>query len=161
VLSDWSVPVVVGTSEQIAELNQLVELFDVNNNPILIIGGGKVGQAATVALKRKGVPVHLVEHDAAIAKASEAIADRVFVGEAADREVLERAGLASAPSVLLTTNDDAINIYLCIYCRRLNPELRIVSRATHERNVEAIHRAGADFVLSYSSLGRESALAPS
>ena len=33
------------------------------------------------------------------------------------------------------------------------PDLRIVSRITHERNVEAIHRAGADFALSYTSLG--------
>ena len=64
-----------------------------------------------------------------------------------------RAGLQDAPAVLLTTNDDAMNIYLTIYCRRLNPELRIVSRITHERNLEAIHRAGADFVLSYASLG--------
>ena len=31
--------------------------------------------------------------------------------------------------------------------------MRIVSRVTHERNLEAIHRAGADFVLSYASLG--------
>jgi uncharacterized protein with PhoU and TrkA domain len=30
-----------------------------------------------------------------------------------------------------------------------------VSRITHERNVEAIHRAGADFVLSYTTLGIE------
>jgi voltage-gated potassium channel len=28
--------------------------------------------------------------------------------------------------------------------------------ASHERNVEAIHRAGADFVLSYTSLGVDS-----
>ena len=43
-----------------------------------------------------------------------------------------------------------------MFCRKLNPALRIVSRITHERNVEAIHRAGADFVLSYTSLGVES-----
>ena len=42
-----------------------------------------------------------------------------------------------------------ITIYAVIF--HLN--LRIVSRITHERNVEAIHRAGADFVLSYASLG--------
>ena len=36
------------------------------------------------------------------------------------------------------------------------PDLRIVSRITHERNVEAIHRAGADFVLSYTTLGVDS-----
>ncbi len=66
-----------------------------------------------------------------------------------------RAGLQNAPSVLLTTNDDAMNVYLAVYCRRLKPDLRIVSRITHERNLEAIHRAGADFVLSYSTLGAE------
>ena len=48
------------------------------------------------------------------------------------------AGILEAASVLLTTNDDAMNIYLAVYCRRLNPNLRIVSRITHERNVEAI-----------------------
>ena len=48
-----------------------------------------------------------------------------------------------------------MNIYLAVYCRRLNPELHIVSRITHERNLEAIHRAGANFVLSYASLGIE------
>ena len=78
------------------------------------------------------------------------------MGDAADRELIERAGIGSVASVLLTTNDDAMNLYLAVLCRKLNPGLRIVSRITHERNVEAIHRAGADFVLSYTSLGVES-----
>jgi Trk K+ transport system NAD-binding subunit len=86
------------------------------------------------------------------------VADRVFVGDASDREVLMNAGLADAPSVLLTTNDDAVNVYLAVYCRRLKPDLRIVSRITHNRNLEAIHRAGADFALSYSSLGAEAVI---
>jgi voltage-gated potassium channel len=158
-LSEWSVPVVVGTEEQVQELNSLIELFDQNRNPVLVIGGGQVGRAAAAALKRKDVPVHLVEHEAAAAAKAERVADQVFTGEAADRELLQRAGIDKAPSVVLTTNDDAVNIYLCIFCRRLNPHLRIISRVTHERNVEAIHRAGADFVLSYASLGRESVLA--
>jgi Trk K+ transport system NAD-binding subunit len=64
--------------------------------------------------------------------------------------------LQEASLVILSTNDDAVNIYLSIYCRRLNPNVRIVSRITHERNLEAIHRAGADFVLSYAPLGAES-----
>jgi Trk K+ transport system NAD-binding subunit len=158
-LSEWSVPVVVGTEEQVQELNGLIELFDQNRNPVLVIGGGQVGRSVTTALKRKDVPVHLIEHEAAVAAKSQGLANQVFVGEAAERELLERAGINKAPSVVLTTNDDAINIYLCIFCRRLNPHLRIISRVTHERNVEAIHRAGADFVLSYASLGRESVLA--
>jgi Trk K+ transport system NAD-binding subunit len=58
--------------------------------------------------------------------------------------------------VLLSTNDDATNIYLAVYLRRLDSDARIVSRITHERNLESIHRAGADLVLSYGSLAVES-----
>ena len=64
-----------------------------------------------------------------------------------------RAGVRDAPAVLLTTNDDAMNIYLAIYCRRLKTDLRIVSRITESRNLEAIHRAGADFAFSSAALG--------
>lgn len=77
----------------------------------------------------------------------------MFIGDAADRDILTRAGLDDAPSVLLTTHDDATNIYLAVYCRRLKPDVRLVSRVTHERNVDAVLRAGADFVLSYATLG--------
>ncbi len=154
-LSDASVPVVMGTAEQILELDTLLVIYDTNYNPVVVIGGGKVGCAAVHALKQKGIAVHLVEHDETLHERIGNIPDQLFVGDAADREVLMRAGLQEAPSVLLTTNDDAMNIYLAVYCRRLNPNLRIVSRITHERNIEAIHRAGADFALSYASLGVE------
>ena len=159
VLNEWTIPVVVGTAEQIADFDELIQTDVVNNNPVLVVGGGKVGRATAAALSRKGVPVHLIEHDPTVAGMSEGLVDKVFVGEGADRDVLMRAGIDKPPSVVLTTNEDATNAYLCIYCRKLNPELRIVARITHERNIESIHRAGADFVLSYSSLGQESVLA--
>jgi Trk K+ transport system NAD-binding subunit len=100
----------------------------------------------------------MIEREEALRSSLEGVADQLFIGDAADLDLLMGAGLAEAPSVLLTTNDDAMNIYLAVYCRRLNTELRVVSRITHERNIEAIHRAGADFVLSYPSLGAESVM---
>lgn len=155
VLSNSSVPVVIGTEKQILELDTLLVIYDTNYNPVLVIGGGKVGLATTREIKRKGIPVYVVERNESLRERIGDIPDRLIIGDAADREVLMRAGLKEAPSVILTTNDDAMNIYLAVYCRRLNPELRIVSRITHERNIEAIHRAGADFALSYASLGAE------
>jgi Trk K+ transport system NAD-binding subunit len=148
-----SVLVVAGTAPQIAALNALLPKGEDRVPPVLVIGAGKVGQAAAMALKRKGLPVHAIDRtDAALAPVANA-ADSMFAGDAADRTVLERAGILEARSVVLTTNDDAMNIYLAVYCRRLKPDLRIVSRITHGRNLEAIHRAGADFVLSYTTLG--------
>ena len=153
VLSPFAVPVVIGTAAQIEELNDVLVIYDANPNPVLVIGGGKVGRAAARALKRHEIRVHVVERNRDLEPRLTGIPDRLFVGDAADRQVLDRAGVAEAPSILLTTHDDAMNVYLTVYCRRLNPEARILTRVTHERNVEAIQRAGADFVLSYASFG--------
>jgi Trk K+ transport system NAD-binding subunit len=89
----------------------------------------------------------------------ERIADRVkpwiryVTGDAADRDVLEEAGLAQADAILVTTHDDDINVYLTRYCRGLRPDVRIVSRARLDRNVTTLYRAGADAVLSYAGTG--------
>jgi Trk K+ transport system NAD-binding subunit len=153
VLTPSSVPIVIGTPAQIEELDDILVIYDANPNPVLILGGGKVGRAAGKALKRRDIPVYIVERNPALAPKIEGIPDRLFIGDAADRSVLDEAGIATTPTVLLTTHDDAMNIYLTVYCRRLNPDVRILTRVTHERNVEAIQRAGADFVMSYASLG--------
>jgi len=152
-LTDASVPVVVGTREQIQALDELLVIYDTNYNPVLIIGGGKVGRAAGRTLRKQGLEVHIIEKKPEMRERAASAADAVFIGDAADHNILMEAGFAQTPSVLLTTHDDAMNIYLAVYCRRLNPDVRLVSRITHERNVEAVVRAGADFVLSYSSLG--------
>ncbi|MDH3213527.1 MAG: NAD-binding protein, partial [Myxococcales bacterium] len=158
VLSDYSIAIVVGTESQVASLDAIFVIYEPNENPVLVIGGGKVGRAATRALKKRGIAVHMVERDPGLQGPLSQIADRVFPGDAADLEVVMEAGLAKAPTVVLTTNDDAANIFLAVYCRRLNPHTHIVSRITHERNVEAVYRAGADFVLSYSNLAITSVL---
>jgi Trk K+ transport system NAD-binding subunit len=149
--------VVAGSRPQIAAFNALVPR-DRPTLPVLIIGAGKVGHAASRALKRNGVEVHAIDRSETALEPMREDGVAVFPGDAAERRLLERAGIQQVSSVLLTTNDDAMNIYLAVYCRRLNASLRIVSRITHERNVEAIHRAGADFVLSYATLGVESVM---
>jgi voltage-gated potassium channel len=155
ILADGSFPVVMGSEEQITNLDAYLVIYNTNFNPVLVIGGGKVGCVTTRTLRNRGVTVHMIEREEGLRSSLEGVADQLFIGDAADLDLLMSAGLADAPSVLLTTNDDAMNIYLAVYCRRLNPEIRVISRITHERNVEAIHRAGADFVLSYPSLGAE------
>lgn len=154
-LSESSVPVVVGTENQIRELDELLAIYDVTPNPVVVIGGGKVGRSATRALKSRGAKVHMIEKNPGLRDRIGDLPDRLFIGDAAHRELLAEAGLEDAPSVLLTTNDDAVNIYLAVYCRRLNPDVRLVSRITSERNMEAVRRAGVDLALSFAALGVE------
>lgn len=154
-LSNSSLLVVAGTEQQILELNLLLVIYDINYNPVLVIGGGKVGRATATALRRKDVAVNLIERDKTLKSRIGEIPNMLFIGDAADRELLMEAGLRNTPAVVLSSSDDAMNIYLAVYCRRLNPEVLILSRITHSRNLEAIYRAGADFALSNSSQGVE------
>ena len=127
-LADGSFPVVMGSSEQITNLDTYLVIYNTNFNPVLVIGGGKVGCFTTQTLRSRGVTVHMIEREEALRSSLEGVADQLFIGDAADLKLLMGAGLADAPSVLLTTNDDAMNIYLAVYCRRLNPELRVISQ---------------------------------
>jgi voltage-gated potassium channel len=158
VIPEDGVMVVAGTPAQISALNRLLPQSGAPPAPVLVIGAGKVGQATALSLKSRGVPVHVIDRQEEALRNLASDVDRTFAGYAADRAVLRSAGIDQARSVLLTTNDDAMNIYLAVFCRRLKQDLRIVSRITHERNVEAIHRAGADFALSYTSLGVEAVM---
>ncbi len=158
-LTELSVPVVVGTPEQMQALDEFLVIYDANYSPVVVIGGGKVGCAAAHMLHRKGLAVHLVDRDGLGSDWSGEPPDEVLSGDAAENDLVLAAGLLQAPGVLLTTSDDATNIYLAVHCRRLAPNVRIVSRVTHDRNIAAIRRAGADIALSHTSLGVESMFA--
>ena len=151
-----SVLVMTGTAQRIAALTDLLPGRTDLTRPVLLIGAGAVGLAAAAALHRKGLIVHAIDRDEASLGKIAAHAHAVFAGDAANRQLIDRAGVGEAGSVLLTGSDDAMNIYLAVYCRRLNPGVRIVSRIA--RNVQAIHRAGADFVLSDATLGVEAVM---
>lgn len=154
-LAETCVPVAIGTAEQVDKLNGLLGQGPERPHEVLVIGGGKVGRSTAAALKRRGVYVRILDLKAELREELQPFCDEVVIGNAADRATVEQAGIANVSAVALTTNDDAQNIHLAVYCRRLQPQLSIVSRITRERNIEAIYRAGADFVLSYASLGCE------
>jgi len=152
VLHEHSVPVVVGTDEQVTDLDALFVIYQATDTPVLVIGGGTVGRAVSQALRDRGASVTILDHDASLAQELASVADNVVIGDGSSLQTVKAAGIDEAPSVVLTTNDDATNIFLTIYCRRLSSAAHIVSRISHDWNLEAIHRAGADFALSRSSL---------
>lgn len=154
-LGKTCVPVAVGREDQVERLNDLLGKGTGRRHEVLVVGGGKVGRSAAATLKERGVRVRILDRDPSLKEELEPFCDEVFIGNASDRRTLERAGIDEVGAVALTTNDDAQNIHLAVYFRRLKPQLGIVSRITRERNIDAIYRAGADFVLSYASLGCE------
>lgn len=148
-----SVLVLAGSQDQLTDYDGLFCIYRGSAEPVVILGGGRVGRATAQALAEQGYDYRIVE------RLAERIKDRekTIHGDAAELAVLKRAGILNTPAVVITTHDDDLNVYLTLYCRRLRDDVQIISRATLERTVGKLHRAGADFVISEASMGANAA----
>ena len=148
-LRDSSILLLAGSAEQLAAFDAAYATDAPSAKNAVIIGGGRVGRAIGRAFAAEGVEFAIVEQ----LPERQREGARYVIGDAADRAVLEEAGLADAGSILITSHDDNVNVYLTRYCRGLRPDARIVSRSRLDRNVSTLYRAGADHVLSYAGTG--------
>ncbi|MBX3414185.1 MAG: potassium channel protein [Pirellulales bacterium] len=149
VIHDTSVLVLAGSRAQLNNYDELFCIYKPTLGHVVIIGGGRVGRATAKTLETEGIDFRIVERSPERVR----LLENSVLGDAAEIEVLQRAGILEASAVVVTTHDDDMNVYLTIYCRKLRPDIQILGRATVERNISTLHRAGADFVLSYASIG--------
>lgn len=152
VVNRSSVLVLAGLESALAKYDEVYSFYHickVAGDPVIIIGGGRVGNAIAEKFRKSDIPYLIIEKNKRRNQE-----DRHFVlGDAADIQTLEKAWFEKAPAALITSHDDATNIYLTKYLRSLRPDMQILSRASEDRNITTLHRAGADFVMSYASLG--------
>ena len=148
-ITDRSVLILAGDADQLACYDALYGSRSGPDAPVVIVGGGRVGRAAGRVLGGAGIDYRIIEKQSARVHDP----DHYVLGDASDIDVLEKAGLREASAVLVTTHEDDVNVYLTLYVRKLQPDVQVISRANLDRNVSTLHRAGADAVLSYASLG--------
>ncbi|MFT4546150.1 MAG: voltage-gated potassium channel [Verrucomicrobiales bacterium] len=148
-IGSHSVLVLAGTKAQIERYNEIFGQHRQEENKILIIGGGRVGRATAEQLTEASVEWTILE------KESDRVRDHTntIIGDASDFDVLVKAGLRDAATVIVTTHDDDLNVFLTIFYRRLRNDVQIISRCTQDKYAARMHRAGADLTLSYASMG--------
>lgn len=147
-----TVLVLAASREQLDRFDERFAAEALSDAAVVIIGGGRVGRAAGRALAERGLDYRLVDQDHERCVNGETD----LHGNAAELEVLKAAGIMEANTAIITTRDDDTNVYLTLYCRRLRPDLQVITRVTQERNIDTLHRAGSDFVMSYASMGANS-----
>ncbi len=147
-----SVLVLAGSEENLAAYDEVYSFYHIcklTGEPVLIVGSGRVGDTIVEQFKERKIPYLVIEKNPRRLQDEQ----HYVVGDAADIRTLQRAFIEKAPAALITTHDDATNIYLTKYIRSLRSDMQILSRSNLERNVSTLHRAGADFVMSFASLG--------
>ncbi len=114
----------------------------------IICGFGEVGKETAEELSRSKVPFVVVDLNFNEPDRERYPSYTLIEGDAAEEEVLQRAGIEKARGVISCLPEDPQNVFTVLTARQMNPALQIVSRASSERTVQKLEKAGADRVIT-------------
>ncbi len=119
----------------------------------IICGLGRMGSALAAQLADAGKPFVVVEPDPQRRASGADRGYRVVEGDATDEATLERAGVAHADVLATVLSDDALNVFVTLTAREMNPDLTIIARGEYERTERKLLSCGADTVVSPTNIG--------
>jgi trk system potassium uptake protein len=121
---------------------------------ILIAGGGKVGANLTKSVLDLGHEVTLIEQRRdRFERLEEEFEHRVQLGDATELFVLERAGIARPPDlVVAVTGDDEDNIVICQMAREHYGVEKVIARVNDPRNQGLFDMTGISPTVSATSI---------
>lgn len=135
----------VGTSDALDRVAAMAGAHLLHGNgPFLIAGFGEVGRKVHELLTDVGEEVCVIERHAGT--------NVDVTGDVLDASVLERAGLANARALILALDSDDSTLFATVIARDLAADVPIIARVNHSRNLDNIHRAGADYALSIADI---------
>lgn len=115
-----------------------------NSGPFLIGGFGEVGRKVHELLTDVGEEVRVIEQRAGV--------NVDVIGDVLDSSVLQRAGMAESRALILALDSDDSTLFATVIARDLAHDVPVIARVNHARNLENMHRAGADYALSISDI---------
>jgi CPA2 family monovalent cation:H+ antiporter-2 len=113
----------------------------------VVVGYGPVGRTVTRVLRANGVVPTIVELNHETVRELQKQGVSAVYGDASQRTILEHAGIRSADTLVFAASGSPPAAIVQM-ARELNPDIRIIARATYVRDVSAAKHAGADIVVT-------------
>ncbi|QHI38743.1 Voltage-gated potassium channel Kch [Kordia antarctica] len=124
-------------------------------NHIIICGFGRNGRQASEKLRAHDQEFIIIEKDRDVIERYEDVETYFIEGNASDDEILLKAGIEKASSLITALPSDADNLFVVLSARQINKELLIISRASQETSYKKLKLAGADNVIMPDRIGGE------
>lgn len=125
------------------------------NDHIIVCGYGRNGQQAVHKLLAYKKPFVVIEKDEEVVEKYDSELVSFILGNANEDEILKKAGIEKASTLISALPSDADNLFVVLSARQLNKELKIISRATEETTQKKLKLAGANNVIMPDKIGGE------
>jgi len=123
------------------------------NNHIIVCGYGRNGKQAVEKLRAYNKPFVIIEKDEEVVTRYSSDTILFVKGNCNEDEMLLKAGIERAATLIATLPDDADNLFVVLSARQLNKGLKIISRATVDTTQKKLKLAGADNVIMPDKIG--------
>ena len=111
-------------------------------NHFFVCGFGRVGEGIIENLRAAGRSVVTIDQIPARCERAEGLGVLTVCGNAASAEMLRAAGINQVAAVLVSTGDDADNVYTVLSARATAPQIPVIARANTNETVERLAVAG-------------------
>ncbi len=149
---------VSGELSGLLEGRRIEKMIDSHSDHFIVCGFGRVGRQVARDLRAAGIRFVVVDPNPNNRQVASELDVPYIEDEAADDEVLERAGIARARALIACVDSDAENIFITLTAREMRADMQIIARASAEDSEKKLLRAGADRVVSpYKTSGSEMA----
>lgn len=120
---------------------------------VIVCGGGRNGMQAVQILQNNKIQTVLVEINEEKVKEAQKYVEYIVHGDSTKDENLTNANIENAHSIIVAMQNDADNLFTVLSARQLNPNIKIISRASSEATRHKLKLAGADNVILPEHLG--------
>ncbi|MHB8086185.1 MAG: potassium channel family protein [Dehalococcoidia bacterium] len=119
----------------------------------IVCGYGRVGEAIASTLKMQKANFVVIDHS--LNSYTRAVQQDclTIMDDATNHDVLKRAGIVKAKSLITAFGDDAYNTYAVLTAREINPRLIIIGRASNDEAAKRLKQAGATHIILPEVIG--------
>ena len=143
------------SKNNINELKQkkMQKIIDNLSGHIIICGYGRNGKQAAKKLKAHNRNFVIIEKSEQIIQKIKDDNLNCIFGDANEDNILINAGIDRASCLISALPNDSENVFVVLSARQINPNIRIISRASDETSYSKLKLAGANNVILPDQIG--------
>jgi len=144
-----------GEWRRILERRRQSRMLSDLSDHVIVCGFGRVGRRVSIELKEEDVPFIIVDTNPERVEHAWELGYVAVVGNAANEQMLQEAGIEKARALMAAVSSDAENVFIILTARSLNANLQIIARANYEDSEPKMFRAGANHtIVPYTISGK-------
>lgn len=122
-------------------------------NHVIICGFGRNGQQAAKDLLAHNHEFIIIDQRKDVFMKNFKSSHKFIEGDATQDEILSEARIEKAKSLITTLPEDADNLFVALTARSMNPNIKIISRASSESSEKKLKIAGVNSVVMPERVG--------